>query len=206
MQPLQTSACEHFKWSSCSEDLSLNKGLNNVFSNRCGMSGASGRLGLLRISCMEPFYVLFMLCLQNTASLRLHLIFSLSDEDDEVCYRRVICPAKKIAAYCLFFFNFKFQVTPNLHPSAWTLRHQLLSWQWMGGCWHGDRCESHSLLHNYFLCSWIRFHFKHPPPPAWQVWRHRWLSHPRHSLNIDRTSTQIKTRALCKRLQAHFFF
>ena len=113
---------------------------------------------------------------------------------------------KKIAAYCLVFFNFKFQVTPNLHPSAWTLRHQLLSWQWMGGCWHGDRCESHSLLHNYFLCSWIRFHFKHPPPPAWQVWRHRWLSHPRHSLNIDRTSTQIKTRALCKRLQAHFFF
>ena len=79
----------------------------------------------------------------------------------------------------------------------------------MGGCWHGDRCDSHSLLHNYFLCSWIRFHFKHPPPPAWQVWRHRWLSHQRHSLNIDRTATQIKTPALCKRLQAHrssFFF
>lgn len=120
-----------------------------------------------------------------------------------------VCAVLKNSCMLLFVFCFKFQVTPNLNPCACTLRHQLLSWQWMGGCWHGDRCDSHSLLHNYFLCSWIRFHFKHPPAPAWQVWRHRWLSHPRHSLNIDRTSTQIKTRALCKRLQAHrssFFF
>lgn len=120
-----------------------------------------------------------------------------------------VCAVLKNSCMLLFVFCFKFQVTPNLNPCACTLRHQLLSWQWMGGCWHGDRCDSHSLLHNYFLCSWIRFHFKHPPPPAWQVWRHRWLSRPRHSLNIDRTSTQIKTRALCKRLQAHrssFFF
>lgn len=49
---------------------------------------------LLRISCMEPFYGLFILCLQNAASLKLHLIFSVSDGENEVCYR-CVCGAKK---------------------------------------------------------------------------------------------------------------